>query len=128
MASYNVMQIIAKYFQDNWTTTEIQFEGKPLDDKTLDDFISLTYDPVANDTYGMDGTATGRIEYAGVYKVRCYAKTPVKAFILADAVKTFLNGKQLGDIYVAIGQDSSVNDLHNNLHETACTFNVSQWA
>ncbi len=128
MATYDLMQKIDKYFQDNWITTEIQFPGQSLDDTTLDDFISLKYEPVDNTPYGMDGTATGRIEYMGLYKVYCYAKSDVKAFILADAVKTFLNGKQLDDVYVEIGQDNSVNDLHNNLHETICVFNVSQWA
>lgn len=127
MATYDLMQTLDKHFQDNWATTAIQFPGKPLNDKSLVQFIALEYNPVANAPYAMDGSV-GRIEYAGLYVVRCYAKTPVKVFKLADAVKTFLNGKQLNDVTVGIGQDGVVNDLQNGLYALSCNFSVSQWA
>jgi len=136
MANYDIKKDLDTYFQDNWSSTGIQYadENRPrvggvlTDPSTLDSFISLKYDPVENDSYGFDGTATGRIEYAGLQKVFCYAKNSTKALLLADQIKTFLNGKQLNNIHISIGQDGSPKDLGNNFHEVLCSFDVSQWA
>ncbi len=128
MATHEIKKTIDKHFGDNWVTTPIQLQGEELDTAGLDDFISLIYTPVENTPYGLDGTSTGRIEYNGLYRVFCYAKNPTKTFILADAVKAFLNGKQFGDISIEVGQDSGINDLKNGFYQTVCTFNLSEWS
>mgnify|MGYP006899561390 CR=1 FL=1 len=129
MATHTLKQAIDGYFQTNFTTATIHYEGMPMNDlSTVTSLVSLVYEPVTNESYGMDGTSSGRIEYAGLYKVFCYAKSPVKAFILADAVKTFLNGKEIGTVSIGIGQDSGANDLENGFHQVLCYFNVSEWA
>ena len=125
MASFNVKSTIDKYFQDNWSTTTIQFEGQSLD---IAKMISLQYAPVENVAYGYDGSSTGRIEYAGIYKVFCYDTNPVKVMQLADLVKTFLNGKELDNIKIDIGQDGSANDLENGYYECLVRFSVSEWS
>jgi len=136
MANYDIKKEIDIYFQDNWTSTGIQYQGEtqprvsgvPTDPTTLDNFISLVYAPVENESYGFDGSATGRIEYAGLQKIFCYAKNPTKAMQLADQVKTFFDGKEIGNIHAGIGQDGQANDLGNSFHEVLCSFDVSQWA
>ena len=128
MASFNIKNIIEKYFQTNFTTYTIQYEGMKIDTIPSGGMISLIYSPIENSLYGIDGTSTGRIEYAGMYKIFCYASNPTKAYIIADAVKTFLNGKQIGDIYIEVGQDNQANDLNNGFYELLVTFNLSQWS
>lgn len=128
MANYDVKKDLDTYFQNNWTETSIQFQGQQLDTTGLDKFISLIYNPVENDAYGFDGSATGRLKYAGLYKVFCYAKNPTKAFLLADQVKAFFNGKEVGNITIGIGQDGSSTDLGIDFEEVLCSFDVSQWS
>jgi len=136
MANYDIKKDLDIYFKDNWTNTGIQYqdENKPrvggvlTDPSTLNEFISLIYSPVENDSYGFDGTATGRIEYAGIQKVFCYAKNSTKALLLADQIKAFFNGKQIGNIIIGIGQDSPSNNLGNGFYEVLCYFNLSQWS
>jgi len=136
MANYDIKKDLDTYFKNNWINTGIQYQdeneprvgGVLTDPSTLNEFISLIYNPVENDSYGFDGTATGRIEYAGIQKVFCYAKNSTKALLLADQIKAFFNGKQIGDIVVGIGQDSSSNNLGNGFYEVLCYFNLSQWS
>lgn len=128
MATYNIKTTLDQYFLDNWVATPIQYEGTQLNTNALTEFISLQYAPVYNDQYAFDGTTTGRINYVGLQKVFCYAKTPTKAFQLADSVKTFLNGKQLGNIYIEVGQDNPANDLGNNFYEVLITFRLTEWS
>jgi len=136
MANYDIKKDLDTYFKNNWINTGIQYQdeneprvgGVLTDPSTLNEFISLIYSPVENDSYGFDGTATGRIEYAGIQKVFCYAKNSTKALLLADQIKAFFNGKQIGDIVVGIGQDSSSNNLGNGFYEVLCYFNLSQWS
>ncbi len=126
MASHNIKEDLDSYFQDNWTETSIQYHGQTLDISSLDDFVSLIYSPVLNEQYGMSGNCTERIEYNGVYKVFCYAKNPMKSHILADLVKVFFDGKQIGNITVNLGQDRMATDLKNGLYEVLVSFDVSE--
>ena len=129
MATASIKATIETYFKTNWTSTSIQYEGAPFDYDGKSSWISLVYIPVANDQYAMDGTSTGRISYAAMLKVFCYAKSSTLAYSLADSVKTFLNGKQLtGDIQVEIGQDRGANDLDNGYFEVPCLFNFIQYS
>jgi hypothetical protein len=128
MATYDIKVALDQYFLDNWSQTSIQFQGQALDTTALDDFISLVYTPSLNDCYGLDGGSVGRIEYVGNLKVFCYAKNPTLAYKLADDVKTFLNGVELGNIKVTIGQDGNANDLENGFYECLCNFPLSEYA
>lgn len=128
MASYDIKKEVDSHFQTNWTQTPIQFHGQNLDTSSIDSFISLIYAPIENTNYGINGTPTGRIEYAGLQKIFCYAKNPTLALKLADDVKTFLNGKELPqNIHIQIGQDRTPIDLGNGFYEVLCNFDLSQW-
>ena len=129
MANSDIKIALDTYFQDNWTSTPIQFQGQSLDTASIDSFISLIYSPVENETYGLDGTENGRILYSGLYKIFCYAKNYNKVLILADEVKTFLNGKEFPEsMHIGIGQDGSPTDLDNGFIEILTIFNVDQWS
>lgn len=128
MANSDIKIALDTYFIDNWTTTDIQPQGQEIDVTAINDFISILYQPVLNDTIGINGTDNGRIRFVGLYKVFCYAKNFNKALVLADGVKSFLNGKQLSNgIYVKIGQDGTPSDLGNGFIEIATSFDVEQW-
>lgn len=120
---------IEKYFYDNWTQTQIQFEGQILDINPLDDFISLKFVPVANNQYAYDGTSTGRIEVLGDMQVFCYAKNPPKTYILADSVISFLSGKKLGiDVNIEYGQGvGSAKNMDNGFFELLISFKVKSY-
>jgi len=136
MANSDIKIALDTYFQDNWTTTGIQYQGEDeprvagvlTDPTTLDSFISVGYYPIENESYGFDGTANGRILYSGIYKIFCYAKNHNQVLILADAVKTFLNGKELNDMHVGIGQDGSPNNIGSGFIEILSSFGVGQWS
>ena len=128
MAQSDIKITIDTHFNDNWTDTPIQFQGQELDNTGMDNFISLIYNPVENETYGLDGTPTGRILFSGIYKVFIYAKNYNKALILADAIKSFLNGTQINHIHVGLGQDGAVNDIGNGFKEILTTFVVNEWS
>lgn len=127
MGSYDIKQKLDKHFQDNWSTTSIQYQDHPVSTTSLESFVSLVYAPVESVPYRFGGSGCDRIEYAGLFKVFCYARTTVKAMILADDVKTFLNRFQIDDVVVSIGQDRAATDLNNEFFEVLCTFPVSQW-
>jgi len=136
MANSDIKIALDTYFQDNWTSTGIQYQGENeprvggtlTDPTTLDSFISLAYSPIKNESFGFDGTTNGRILYSGLYKIFCYAKNYNQVLILADEVKTFLNGKELDDIHLGIGQDSEINDLGNGFIQILSSFHVDQWS
>ena len=129
MATFNIKSALDAYFIANWNmvTTPIQFQGTVIA-PTTDTWLGLVYSPSYNDTYGLDGTATGRIEYMGNLKVFCYAKNATQAYVLADSVKTFLNGLQLTDIYLQIGQDGTATDMGNGYFECLASFPLQQFA
>lgn len=127
MASYDIKKEIDTLFM-SYTNAPVQFHGQNLDTVGMEKFISLIYAPIENTAYGLDGTATGRIRYAGMQKVFCYAANPTKALQLADNVKSFFNGKELSNnIHTRIGQDNMPVDLGNGFYEVLCTFELSQW-
>jgi hypothetical protein len=115
-------------FKTLWTSTAIQYEGQTFDLTTVDELIALVYSPIENVQYAYDGTATGRIEYHGMQKVFCYAKSPTLALSLCDDVKTFLNGKQIGNITIGVGQDGTAEPMDNGYYKALCYFNLSEWA
>lgn len=120
----DIKATIEQEFLSNWSTTPIQFEGVKFDYTGKDSWVSLVYTPVVSDRYGFNGTAIGRVRYVGIQKVFCYAKNPTKAYKLADAVKTFLNGKEINGLVFDIGQDRAVLDLNNGYFETVVNTEV----
>lgn len=119
---------LEQYFLSNWTSTPIQFEGIKFDYSGKTNWISLVLAPAFADRYGFDGTATGRVRYVGIQKVFCYAKNPTKAFQLADSVKTFLNGLQIGGSVIDLGQDGTALDLQNGYFEVVVNFEYSNFS
>ena len=129
MGTFNIKASIEQYFIDNWSDTDIQFEGLNFDYSNLDSWISLKYIPVENISYAFDGTYNGRIKYNAQLKVFCYAKSVPLAFKLGDDVKTFLNNVSLpNNIEVYIGQDRGANDLGNGYFETEAIFKINQFS
>jgi len=124
------------YMKTNWTNTGIQYDGLDkiiknniaYDYKTQDSFISLSYVPTSNNSYGFGSSNVGRVEYGGVYKVFCYDRNIVNVLTLADSIKTLLSGIEIGDIHIGLGQDRTNGDMLNGYYEVICTFDVSQWA
>lgn len=118
---------IEQYFIDNWSLTEIQFEGVEYDYSDVEKWISLIYIPVRNDIIGMNGESVGRVRNNAQLKVYCYAKSVPLAYKLADDVKSFFNGKQIDDIMVGVGQDKSVTNLDNGFFEVAVIFEINNY-
>lgn len=128
MASFDITKAINDFFIASWPNNRIQFHGTTLDGTNqMDNYISLIYNPVENDPYGFNGSATGRIRYAGLQKVFCYAKSPTLALKLADEVKAFMNGQQIDNIAIDIGQDRQPTDLGTGFYEVLCIFNLNEW-
>ena len=126
MATYDTAVGLNQYMLDNWIDTPIQFDGMVLDTTALTKWISVKYIPVQNDAVGLDGTTTGRIGYRGLFKVFCYAKNSTLAYKLADDVKTALNGKQIANLRIDIGQDRDAVDLDNTWYECLCLFSTTE--
>lgn len=126
MRTLEIREKLEQYFIDNWTQTQIQFEGVAIGIDGIDKWISLVYVPVENKTIGFDGTTTGRVRNNGQLKVFCYAKNIQLAVKLADDVKEFLDGKTIsnGIVQIGVGQDSGAVDLENSFFEVLVVFEI----
>jgi len=122
-----IKSTLEQYFIDNWTQTQIQFDGVDFDYSNIDSWISLVYTPVENNLIGFDGSSVGRIRNNAILKVFCYAKTVPLTYKLSDDVKAFLNGKQFSDIKVSIGQDRGATNLDNGFFEVLTIFEVNKF-
>jgi len=129
MPSFDITKAINGVFLNEWPNERVQYHGETLEGtNNMEDFISLIYNPAENVPYGFDGTSTGRIQYVGAQKVFCYAKSPTLALKLADQVKTFLNGRQINNMRIGIGQDRQPTDLGTGFYEVPCIFTIEEWA
>jgi len=121
---------IEQYFIDTWTQTPIAFDGVAFNHSGVNDWISLKYVPIQNDSYAMDGNLNGRIKYNGQFQVFCYAENVPLTYALADDVISFLSSRIVGiGTSVKVGQPrGNAIDADNNFYEMLVTFEVDFYA
>ena len=109
--------------------TQLDLPDRAFNPDGIDEWIAIEYSPIqgGNRLIGLDGTATGRLEYEGIFFVRCFNRVRFSTFDLADKVSTLLNGKQLpSDVRIETGQHSQIMDLEANLFQMTVEFRVLQ--
>lgn len=129
MALLGTKVALETYFINNWTETQIQYEGVPFDYDTLTEWVSLKFVPQQNNSYGFDGSSTGRINYNAQLQVFVYAKQVPLCYALADEILSFLNGVNVGgNVETSVGQvQGSAIQLDNGWYEQMITFDVNNY-
>lgn len=113
-----------KYVVQNWTEdAEVQLVDSSFTESGDGRYISCLFSPTNRNLIGLDGTNTGRIEYIGIYKVRCYDRYRLNSLDLADKVCTLLDGLELNGMYVELGQIKDPIGIEG-LFETNVSFRV----
>ena len=114
---------IDKYFQDNWSTTAIQFEGADFELPSDNAWISVSYVPYDRSIVGYGGSET-RKEDNALIVVRCYDTSPTLVLSLSQAVLAFLECKTINGIIVDLGiaDGNGAVPLHNGIFEMTLNF------
>lgn len=121
-------------FQNNWDTfidpedIPIHYPDRSFNSDNLTQYIALNFIPLQDDLIGVDGSTTGRIEYAGMIYVSCFNRGKMMCFKLADMVTEFLRGKELplGVRILSEASPSTPIDLPNDFYEIIVSFPVRQ--
>ncbi len=102
-------QEIEKKFLDNWTETPIQFDIADYSTATDTAWVSLMFDPLEREVYGMDGH-TGRKKDTAYIKVLCFETSPTKVLLLEDKVKAFMECYK----FITVGANAGVGHPDGN--------------
>lgn len=134
-SSYDIASELQIYVVQNMdniglnVATQLDLPDRAFNPEGIDEWIAIEYAPIegGNRLIGLDGTSTGRLEYEGIFFVRCFNRKRFNTFDLADKVSTLLNGKQLpSDVRIETGQHSQIMDLEANLFQMTVEFRVLQ--
>jgi len=121
----NIKEAVDSYFEDNWTSTPVQYEGTDFGTPVTHKWISLQMLPYDRDTYAYDG-ANGRKRSYQLIRVRCYDVSPTLAFTLAQEVQAFFECVTLDTLKVGIGtgDGNGAVDLNNDIYEVTLNFDT----
>ena len=119
---------IDKYFQDNWTLTDIQYEGATFTVPKNNKWISIALLPYDRSIVGYGGTNT-RKEDNALIVVRCYDTSPTLSMTLAEEIQTFLECKKIDDIIVDLGisNGNGAISLHDGIFELTLNFKTRKY-
>ncbi len=122
-----IKNILETYLIDNWTETQVQFEGVTYGNST-DTWISVKTIPVESEEYEIAGGAVPKVKHTVLFKVFCYAPNPVEAFTLSDTVTAFFDGERISDVYMGIGQRSGALDIQKDIFEVTVDYYSTFWS
>jgi hypothetical protein len=129
---YKDKPIVDKYFKDNWTDTEIAYDGANFSIPTDKRWIQIQLIPYDKESLS---TSNGlKVDY-GLIRVRCYDVSATMAYKLAYKVQEFLECKKLDTddnkqllIDMGIGDGNGAIPLDNGIYETQLDFIVKKYS
>ncbi len=112
---------IDQYFSDNWTETNIQYQGADFFDEGR--WISLSFVPVQRTS-----NTCGRTFENSQLRVLCYDANATKVMDLADKVNAFADCLSLTTCGFSVGNPDGlgVQDMGNNTFELALIFEINK--
>ncbi len=123
MSLYDLKPELDRYFDTNWASTPVQYDGVRFEKPDYNKWISVQLVPVSR----IDATfGDGVDEERGIVKVYCYDNSPTLVYKLASEVLNFLEITAIGDAFVDMGQSdgNGAVPLHDGIYETLINFSV----
>ncbi len=121
---YAYKEKVDQYFNDNWITTPIQYDGIRFDKPSDGIWISVQLVPYAreSDTFGGGGNFN-----RGLVKVFAYSTSVTLSFQLAQSLQVFLDEVSIDEAFINIGVPDGNGAIHlqDGVYETLTNFEIN---
>lgn len=120
---YGLNPSINKYFNDNWMSTPVQYEGIRFESPADGEWISISLHPYEREeqTFGNNVTFEN-----GLLKIFSYSTSSTLAYKLAQEVSLFIEETFIDEAFIGVGKGDSNGaiPLDNNIYEVLTLFEV----
>lgn len=124
----NLKKAVETYFNDDWTSTPLQFQGSALPD--TDTFIYIVFVPIDRSVYGI-GNNKGRKKDTVMIRVSSYSSNPLRSLEIDDAVRDFFECWEVPNIDAqvqsGVPDGLGIVDLGNGMFETISNYMIDSY-